>query len=65
MLKNRKEDIYTVVPPLMRPPLGNERSGLIRGVASREGYMKYSYTEFVLRYSGLIRGVASGEGGHI
>ena len=35
-------------PPLIRPPLGNGNSGFIRGVASREGYNRYNYTEFVL-----------------
>ena len=37
-------------PRLIRPPLGNGKSGLIRGVASREGYFEYNYryTEFVL-----------------
>ena len=34
--------------PLMRPPLGNGKSGLIRGVASREGYIRYNLTQFVL-----------------
>ena len=35
-------------PPLIRPPLGNGNAGLIRGVASREGYIRYDYTRFVL-----------------
>ena len=47
----------------MSPPFGNGKSGLIRGVASREGYTEYNY--IVLRDSGVIRGMASGEGGHI
>ena len=34
-------------------------------MASREGYIKYNYTQFVLEKIGLIRGVASGEGVHI
>ena len=52
-------------PPLIRPPLWNGKSDLIRGVASREGYVKYTYAEFVPVDRGFIRGVASGEGGHI
>ena len=35
-------------PPVIMPPLGNGKSGLIGGVASREGYFKYNNTEFVL-----------------
>ena len=35
--------------PLIRPPLGNGKSGLIRGVASREGYIRYKYTPFVFK----------------
>ena len=35
-----KSDHYSS-PPLIRPPLRNGKSGLIRGVAPREGYIKY------------------------
>ena len=35
-------------PLPLRPTLGNGKSGLIRGVASREGSFRYNYTEFVL-----------------
>ena len=31
-------------PRLIRPPLRNGKSGIIRGVASREGYIRYNYT---------------------
>ena len=44
-------------PPLIRPPLGNGKSGLIGGVASREWYFKYNYTESWLhKRGGLWRG---------
>ena len=33
-------------PPLIRPLLGNGKPGLIKGVASREGYIRYNYTRF-------------------
>ena len=59
------ENTSAVAPPFIRPPLGNGKSGLIKGVASCEGYIKYKCTGVVPRYHGLIRGVASGEGGHI
>ena len=35
-------------PPPIRPPLETGKSGLIRGVASREEYIRYTYTRFVL-----------------
>ena len=48
-LKIRREFILAYIvrgPPLIMPPLGNGNSGLIRGMASREGFIKYNYTEF-------------------
>ena len=47
-----------ISPPLIMSNLGSGKAGLIRGVASCEGYIEYYYTEFVLmiRDSGLIRG---------
>ena len=39
---------------LIRPPLGDGKYGLIRGVASREGYIRLDYTRFVLRNVGFI-----------
>ena len=50
MSPNKK---HIVGPPLIRPPLGNGKSGLIGGVVSREGYIKYNYADFVLRNRGL------------
>ena len=35
-------------PPLIKSPLKNGKSGLIRGLASGEGFIRYNYTEFVL-----------------
>ena len=35
-------------PPLIKPPLKNGKSSLIRGVASGEGFNRYNYKEFVL-----------------
>ena len=35
-------------PSHIRPPLGNGKPGLIGGVASREGYIRYNYTWLVL-----------------
>ena len=35
-------------PPFIRPPFGNGKFVLIGGVASHEGYLKYTYTGFVL-----------------
>ena len=49
----------------IRPPLGKEKHGLFRGMASHEGYPKYNYTEIVRLKYGFIRRVASGDGGHI
>ena len=46
IIDNNREIRYSG-PPLIRTPLGNGKSGLIRGMASREGNVKY--------YSGLIR----------
>ena len=33
-------------PPLMRPPLGNGKSGRIRGVAAGEGELQIKYHNF-------------------
>ena len=49
----------------MRPPLGNENCGRIRGVAACEGLIKYIYKGFVPNNCGRIRGVAAGESGCI
>ena len=35
-------------PPLIRPHSGNGKYGLIREVASREGFIRYNYARFVL-----------------
>ena len=40
----------------MRPPLGNENCGRIRGVAAGEGLIRYVYKGFVLKNCGRIRG---------
>ena len=47
--------------PTYKATLGNGKYGLIRGVVSREGYIRYNHTQFVLLDCGLIRGVASVE----
>ena len=52
-------------PPLMRPPLGNENCGRIRGVAAGEGYIRYVYKGCVLNNCGCIRGVTAGESARI
>ena len=62
--------VYTQIalysgPPLLRPPLGNDNCGCIRGMAAGEGYIRYVYKGYVLKNCGRIRGVATGEGGRI
>ena len=57
-------DIYSG-SPLLRPPMGNEKYVLIRTVASCDGYIRYTYTQFAFWNCGPITGVTSGEGGQI
>ena len=45
-------------PPLIRPPIMQRKSGLLRGVASLEGIILQCFTVSVHLKSGLIRVVA-------